>query len=438
MKVLYILLALVVLLVLITVHELGHYIAGKVLGFKINEFSIGFGPAIFKRKKKDGEIFSVRALPLGGFCAFEGEDEDGKDNPEAFNSRPAWKRLIVLVSGVAFNFLFAVLTSAIYLMVTGYASPIIKNTVLPNETTGKGLQANDIVVAVDGKNIEAYRSFSDLLEKYEEGEEFTITVNRDGKIMDVLTKKQKIDAFYFVADTSGFEGKLFDSAGNAINIETFTNAIIRTPTAGESTELAGKGSSLETYLSGVYKTQEEALAGDDSKSYKADIATLLENDTIVYANAGVSLGVIQNFVPQKYGFFECLGKGWVYSFYLGGLIIESFIGLFTGAVAVSEAGGTITAISQMADISSWGIEFFLLLLPLLAMNLAVFNILPIPALDGARALFVLIELIFRKPVNRKVEGWIHTIGLFVLLALVIFLDINHFLNASKILLKLRI
>ena len=77
MSILYILLALVVLLVLITVHEFGHYCAGKIFGFKINEFSIGFGPAIYKKTRKDGEVFSVRWLPLGGFCAFEGEDEDG-------------------------------------------------------------------------------------------------------------------------------------------------------------------------------------------------------------------------------------------------------------------------------------------------------------------------------------------------------------------------
>lgn len=438
MKILYILLALVVLLVLITVHEFGHYIAGKILGFKINEFSIGFGPAIYKKKKKDGEIFSVRALPLGGYCAFEGEDEDGKDNPDAFNNRPAWKRLVVLLSGVAFNFLFAVLTSAIYLMVTGFSVPVVKNTLLPNEETNTGLQTNDIVLAVDGKYIEAYRSFSDLLEKYEKDEEFTVTVSRDGKIMDVLAKKQDHTAFYYVANSAVFNGKLFDQDGNIIKIEDFTKTIIRLSTASETTDNAGKGTPLETYLSGVYETKEKALTGDIVNSYKTSIASLIEDGTIAYAKAGVSLGIIQNYSAQKYGFFESIGKSWAFSFYLGRLIIESFVGLFTGAVAVSEAGGTITAISQIADISSWGIEFFLLLLPLLAMNLAVFNILPIPALDGARAVFVLIEMIFRKPVNRKVEGWIHTVGLIVLLGLVIFLDINHFVTASKILLKLRI
>ena len=124
--ILYILLALLVLLALITVHEFGHYCAGKIFGFKINEFSIGFGPAIFKRKRKDGELFSIRALPLGGYCAFEGEDEDGNETPGSMNSMPAWKRLVVLLSGVTFNFLFGILTAAIYLMVTGYTTTQIK------------------------------------------------------------------------------------------------------------------------------------------------------------------------------------------------------------------------------------------------------------------------------------------------------------------------
>ena len=110
MNFLYILLAIAVLLVLITVHELGHYVAGKILGFKINEFAIGFGPALYKRvNKKTGEVFSIRVLPLGGYCAFEGEDEDNPSK-DAFNNKAPWRRLIVLVSGVLFNFVFGIFT----------------------------------------------------------------------------------------------------------------------------------------------------------------------------------------------------------------------------------------------------------------------------------------------------------------------------------------
>jgi len=119
-------------------------------------------------------------------------------------------------------------------------------------------------------------------------------------------------------------------------------------------------------------------------------------------------------------------KAWPFCFYICGLILGALGGIFTGATAVAELGGTVTAISQIAEISQIGITSFLLLLPMLAMNLALFNILPIPALDGARCVFVLIEWIFKKPVPRKIENIIHTVGLFVLLGLVVFLDIYHF------------
>ena len=432
MNLLYILLALVVLLVMITVHEFGHYCAGKVLGFKINEFAIGFGPTLFKRKKKDGEQFSIRALPLGGFCAFEGEDEDGKDNPEAFNNRPAWKRVIVLVSGVTFNFLFGILTAAIYLMVTGFTVPKISASLNSAEKLGSGLQKNDIVLEVDGKTVEAYRSFTDMVSKYEEGETFVLTVERDGKIIDVVSSKQKYNAFYFVANNDYFSGKLFDEEGNAVSVETFSDNVIKIETASENKDNAGKGVAIKSYITSLCKDNK------GNKYTEKDIETLLSDGTIAYANGGVSMGIVMSNVKQDYGFFESIGKAWPFCFYLCGLIIESFVGLFTGAVAVSEAGGTVTAISQIAEISSYGMSYFLLLLPLLAMNLAVFNILPIPALDGARVVFVLIEMIRRKPIDRKIEGWIHTIGLFLLLGLVVFLDINHFVSSFRLLQFLRL
>lgn len=433
MSFLYILLALAVLLVMITVHEFGHYCAGKVLGFKINEFAIGFGPAIYKRKKKDGEQFSIRALPLGGYCAFEGEDEDGKNNPDAFNNKPAWKRIIVLVSGVTFNFLFGILTAFIYLLVTGFSVPKVTTVLNSSEVTGSGLHKNDIVLEVDGKTIEAYRSLNQMLEKYEAGETFTLTVERDGKIIDVVSSKQKYNAFYYVANSSKFEGKLFDENGEAVNTEVFSDALIQLATTEETSENAGKGSAISAYITSFYKDSEKT-----EQYTTADIEAYLADGTITYASSGVSLGIVITNVDKDYGFFESIGKAWPFCFYLIGLIFESFVGLFAGTIAVSEAGGTITAISQIAEISQYGLSYFLLLLPLLAMNLAVFNILPIPALDGARVVFVLIEMIIRRPINRKVEGWIHTIGLFILLGLVIFLDINHFVSAFRMLHYLRL
>lgn len=449
MSILYILLALVVLLVLITVHEFGHYCAGKIFGFKINEFSIGFGPALYKKTKKDGEVFSVRWLPLGGFCAFEGEDEDGKDNPEAFNNKPAWKRVIVLLAGVSFNFLFGILTSVIYLLVAGFSVPKVTNIVSQQGVTTYGFKENDIILAVNGKNVEAYRSFTEMTAKYDENEEFVVTVNRDGEVIDIKTKKQKFPAFYFINNDESLQKVLFKLDGDKYvsltdaEIEELNKTMISASTESETTkETKGTGLAVKSLFENYYYKD-----GNDYKQLNTNevFDLLIKGDVekeiypvISYATEGVSLGFIQTAVEQDYSFFESVGKAWPFSFYLCDMIIDSLVGLFTGAVDVSEAGGTITAISQVAEISSWGITPFLLLLPLLAMNLAVFNVLPIPALDGARVVFVLIELIFRKPVNRKVEAWIHTIGLFALLALVVFLDINHFVSAFRLLQSFRL
>ena len=423
----YILLAIVVLLVMITVHEFGHYCAGKIFGFKINEFSIGFGPAIYKRKKKDGEIFAVRALPLGGYCAFEGEDEEGKDkegkvNPDAFNNKPAWKRLIVLLSGVTFNFLFGVLAGAIYLFVTGFSVPQISGVV---NSEISGLYAGDKIVAVEGKSIEAYRSFSSLVADFGEDETFTVTVDRDGKIIDVETSKTKYNSFYYVYDSSKFEGKLFvkTSDGTAkLDMDEFLTGVMSNSESDDPT------TSLKAYFANIYKDEACTQVYTDS-----DVEQMIEKDYFVKVESSVNMGISYYNIAEKYGFFESFAKAWPFCFYLCGLILFAFGGLFTGATALKDMGGTVTAVTQIAEISQMGISYFLLLLPLLAMNLAVFNVLPIPSLDGARSVFVLIEMIFRKPVNRKIEAWVHTIGLFLLLGMVVFFDIYHFAVAAKLL-----
>ncbi len=424
----YILLAIIVLLVMITVHEFGHYCAGKIFGFKINEFSIGFGPALYKKTKKDGEVFAIRALPLGGYCSFEGEDEDeksddGKTKPDTFNSKPGWKRLIVLLSGVTFNFLFGILTAAIYLMVTGYAVPQISGVV---NSEISGLYANDIIIAVDGKKIEAYRQFNTLVSKYEEGEKFTLTINRDGEVIDIETSKEKYDEFYYVYNSSKFVDKIFvknnEDVAEPLDMSVFLSGVM------SASESADSEAGLKTYFANIYKDE-----NCTQKYTDADVEQMIEDGYFIKVDSAVSMGMSYYNIGQKYGFFESFAKAWPFCFYLCGLILSALGGLFTGATALKDMGGTVTAVSQIAEISQMGIEYFLLLLPLLAMNLAVFNVLPVPSLDGARCVFVIIEMIRRKPINRKVEAWIHTVGLFLLLGMVVFFDIYHFAVASKLL-----
>lgn len=421
-KIFYILLALVVLMILITVHEFGHYIAGKIFKFKINEFSIGFGKAIYKKTKKDGEIFSIRILPLGGYCAFEGEDEENPGH-DAFNSKPAWQRLIVLFSGVFFNFIFGILTSAIYLMVAGYGVPVVSSArteVMDNW----GLQIGDKIVAVNDRNIEAYRPIGDLLSDYNSDAGVTLTIVRDGEEQELYIEKISVESGYFyMSDYSKIKDNLYVSDGTnyvAYSLDDFSQNLIN---AGVETV----GEEKLPQISTTFYTKNE-----DGEYEKYEFSTMIKDGTIVYVSGGTTYGFIYYQTSEKYGFFESLGKAWPFSFYICGVILGALGGIFTGATALKELGGTITTISEIAKYSAISPLVILYLFPMLSLNLAIFNILPIPALDGARMCFVLWEAITKKPVNRKVEGWIHTIGLFVLLALVIFLDVYHMIIAPLI------
>lgn len=443
-NVLYILLALVVLLVLITVHELGHFIAGKIFGFKINEFAIGFGPKLYsKTNKKTGEVFSIRALPLGGFCAFEGEDEENPSK-DAFNNQKPWKRLIVLVSGVLFNFIFGIITASIFLMVNGYGVAHITDF-SPNNVNDGLLKKNDVIVAVDGKTLEAYRSITDLLSKYEKGDKIVLTVQRKneetGKTETKEIKNVEIvttEAFFFASNISVAKDKVFKKVGDEYVLvstdELYEMIKSVVPVYDSEAKKYNDFELSETLYKTVVK-KNETTGEVESVTHEAysskDIADMV---SVTLSSPKDSVGFIYYNQRATYGFFESFLKAWPFCFYICKLILSALGGLFTGATALSDMGGTVTAISQIAEVSKLGINNFLLLLPMLAMNLALFNILPIPALDGARCVFVLIEWIARKPVPRKIENIIHTVGLFVLLGLVLFFDVYHFFFAMRLIL----
>ena len=413
MNFLYILLAIVILLILITVHEFGHYIAGKILKFKINEFSIGFGPAIYQKTKKDGEIFSIRLLPLGGYCAFEGEDEDKPNNPGAFNNQRPWKRLIVTLAGVVFNFLFGIIMSVIFLMVSGYAVPKVTKLAPENNY----FQVGDIIKSVNGKSLEIYRRMGDETANYGENEEFVVTIVRNGEEITQTVAKKNYSGFIYVANPAWVNANLYDIGNNKVSSEELSAYLDNfTLTKDENGKYI-----YPDIAEGTFKVKNEA--GEFVNISRDD---LIDKAMITLSPDGVSLGFVYTSEAQSYGFFEALGKAWPFSFYVCGLILKALGGIFTGATKVKDLGGTVTAVSQMAEISKMGFVQFLMLFPLLSLNLALFNVLPIPALDGARAVFILIEMIARKPVPRKIEGIIHTVGLILLLGLVVFLDVYHF------------
>lgn len=410
-KIIYVILAIAFLMVLIMVHELGHYTAGKILKFKITEFSIGFGPAIFSKTKADGEKFSIRAIPLGGYCAFEGEDEE-KETDGAFNKQKPWKRLIVQSAGVIFNFLFGLIMSVVYLGMANYALPKVISVADYNSNQ---FMVGDVITEVNGKKFDYYKVSSNTLEqfskrisKYGEGEEITLTILRDGKEQTLVVKKENRDAFRYVL----YPEKIFDNAYfyNDVTYQRFAS----------TEDLLAYLKNVDNELTSVYKKDLET--GTFVAYTEEEISSLCGIST---SNSGVSLGILQSFEYKRYSFGEALLYAFPFCIDVCWLILKVLGGIFTGATKVSELGGTVTTVEQIAKITSIDWKYIFYLIPLISMNLAVFNILPIPALDGARMVFVIIEWIRKKPINRNVEAYIHFFGLIILFALVIFLDFYH-------------
>ncbi len=415
-SILYIALAIVVLLFMILIHEFGHYTAGKLLKFKINEFSIGFGKAIFKKTKKNGEVFSLRIFPLGGFCAFEGEDDDKPETKGAFNSQKPWKRLIVLFMGAFFNFLSAIIFAAILLMTFGYSDRVqVVNVVPPAhivETNADWLKEGDVIHAVNGKETNFINDeyFITMITNFKAEEDFVVSVYRNGENVDLTIHKS-----WFELDSKQDDvyGKVYSLNGEDFFIkQDATTGVYKLHNVKYPD---GKTTTFDSETNLITLTFSENGA-EFKETFKLEFDA--ENNPILTsAKIGVST---KNYV---YGFFEAIGKTFEFCFGWAWKILKAIFQLITGQTALADMGGTITTVKFMATASQTNIANLLLLIPVISINLAVFNLLPIPALDGARMVFVLIEWIRKKPIDRKLEGKIHFIGLMVLFGFVIVMDL---------------
>jgi len=219
----YILLAILVLLVMITVHELGHYIAGKIFGFGIEEFAIGFGPKLFSKKRKSGEVFSIRLLPIGGFCAFVGEDKDDTD-PKAFNNKKPWQRIIVLISGAMMNYLLALVLIITMLAVWGQPSLMTYKV----DPAPVGISAEnsfydrDVIIKANGKNVYLITDLMNAVEGNEQGDQIPFTVRRNGKDVDILVTLRADTDFENIEHMT----KLYSALGIAHEIDAETGEMV--------------------------------------------------------------------------------------------------------------------------------------------------------------------------------------------------------------------
>ena len=324
--------------IIIAVHEAGHLIAAKSVGVKVHEFAIGMGPKLFSFTK-GGTAYSLRLLPIGGFCSMEGEDENS-DNPDALCNKSVWARLLVMVSGALMN---VILGLVIYIVIIS-AVPgdigfnVIGEVIDNSPAMEAGLQPGDKIVKVNGKRVHLASEVRFELFKTE-GQEAELVLNRNGeKITKRITPMLQ-------------EGKSVDANGNEITVNQ--------------------------YFFG-YRARE------DQKT-------------------------VWNVL--KYAYYQ--------SWFTIDVVIYSLGQLIQGKVGLNEMSGPVGIVNQIGQSARAGFLDLLSFMALITINLGVFNLLPIPALDGGRILFLIIEIIRRKPLNPEREGMVHFIGLVLLMILMV-------------------
>ena len=347
MNVLSIVLTILLFGFLIAIHEFGHFIAAKFMGVKVNEFAIGMGPKLLSKEKGE-TVYSLRAFPIGGFCAMEGEGESS-DDPRAFGNKAGWKRLIILVAGAFMNFLTGVVLILIIMALAGSPSmPVVTGFMAGAEDIAQtGLQPGDQFYSIDGHRIYFNNDAFIFLERA--GEQVDVVVLRDGEKVDLGT----IDLPY---------RQLTDENGNQV------------------------------MKRGIYMGQ-------------------FQEDT--------PLTLLRNTWYQAVDYVRMVWMG------LGDLI--------TGAVGLNDMSGVIgiVAVGQAgaAAAGMFGLLINILdFIALIAINLAVMNLLPIPALDGGQILFVFVggiyRLITKKKMNEKYLGYVNAVGFFCLIALMVVVAVN--------------
>jgi len=415
--------------ILVILHELGHFLAARAFGIKVEKFYLFFdawGVSLFKFTYKDVE-YGIGWLPLGGYVKIAGMIDESMDTeqlagppqPWEFRSKPAWQRLIVMLGGIIVNVVLGILIFWVLTMRLGETYTPIENVkygIVPG-TIGKkmGLQAGDQIVAINGKKVER---FNELVSPKVLLDHSVLTVERAGKTFEVTVPADIINDL----SDSGFEEFISTLPRSTFMIDS---VVAKTPA-----EAAGikKGDSILAVNNTPVLFYDEFRSQLQNNKGKAIDLTVKRGDSTVnlIANVGADgkLGVLQKFdLPEQktinHGFFGSLpigaAKAW-------GTFADNAKGLgkvFKGDVKFDKAvGGPIKIATLFGSEVDW--VHFWSLVGLLSMVLAFTNLLPIPALDGGHAVFLIIEMIKGKPLSDKFLERAQIVGFVLLITLMVF------------------
>ena len=439
-----------VLSILVVVHEFGHFITAKMFGIRAEIFSVGMGTRLFGYHKRTGFTFGnlpqdydygdntdyrLALLPIGGYVKIAGMIDESMDKdfldkpaqPWEFRSKKGWQKFIVLIAGVAMNFLLAIAIFALISLVNG--SSFIKTTqvgwVAPNSIAEKiGFQKNDKILTINGKHINSWNAVLENLTFEDMGKEKTIQVQR-GESTVLLSASGK-EILRILADKKDLGLEPPHQKVYFQNVETIKPAGVAGLKKGD-TVVAINGETVSgviQFSSTIKANKEKPLSITVKRNNEFQNISVTPNED---GMIGVMLGSIYKGPIEhvKYNIFESIGLGFTQSVDAIGLFFGSIAQIFNGTLTFKESvGGPIMIAQQASQQASMGLMSFLNFIALLSVSLAIINVLPLPALDGGHLIFVLIESITRKEVSPKIKIAVQQSGVVLLMILMIFVIYN--------------
>ena len=402
----------VLLGVLITIHELGHFMVAKLCNVKVNEFAIGFGPAIWKKQGKETK-YTLRLIPLGGFNSMEGEDE-ASDDERSFSKASIPKRIAIVIAGATVNIIFAILVYFILTTSSGtYISNQIEEVLDGYAAQTAGLQLGDKIIEGNGQIIKSKKDLNKVLEK-SQGEEINIKIERNGEIVEYTIKPTEVK--------SKVTGIYLDEECKIIAVEK-----------GSSSERQGiQANDVLLKVNGVDINGDRNIAIQEIGKKNVDTMIL----TVKRGGDEITIELTPDYVSTYYlgvnlkqaedtFINRCINGGMQTQEFLVS-IIDNLKRLFTGNVGVDQMMGPV-GISEVVAKTD-GVREFFEMMALISLSLGVTNLLPIPALDGGKILILLIEAIRRKPMKQQTEINIQLLGFSILIALSLYVTYNDILR----------
>lgn len=416
---------------IIFIHELGHFLLAKANGVTVTEFSIGMGPR-FASFEKNGTRYSLKILPLGGSCMMLGEDEAINDEG-SFNSKGVWARFSIIVAGAVFNFILALFLSLIVISASGVDIPKLSSVDEGSPAAKSGLLVGDVITRVDGNKINFSRElmyhfyFNPINDKPVE-----VKYLRDGKEQEATMIPYKVTRYLLGCSYTPAENepaKLLE-----INPDyplEKAGLVVGDIIIGIDGTVINSGKELSDYLDANPMSGEAINITYSHEGVENTVDIIPELYT-----SGYQLGWHYSFASEKLSPLNVINYSFKELKFNIVNTVKSVGFLVTGKVSMKEISGPVGIVNMVGDVveqtSEYGIATTLLSLAqftiLISANLGVMNLLPIPALDGGRLVFIIIEGIRRKPIPKEKEAIVHLVGMAALMLLMVFVLFNDIRN----------